>query len=97
MKEQTDCKVIGQGLDEDSILHRDFLIERNGTHYIIRVATADHLAGIRAYNADVGLEARLDDNYFPVADLSDPVEICCQLADITFEQLQPFLTEQIEN
>lgn len=81
---------------------RQFQLPLGGKTYLIRVATAGYLQGLRARNTRRPPSARVDENIYvfegvlsaeELGGMSEG-EICQRLHQAPFEQLKPFLVAQ---
>ncbi|MDO8618625.1 MAG: hypothetical protein Q7R49_01625 [Candidatus Daviesbacteria bacterium] len=82
---------------------REFLIEKDGKTYTIKLSFPGYLQDLRTRNASRPDAAKVDENIFPFADISsaeqfgkvDEGEVYQRLSQIPQDILEPYLTEQI--
>lgn len=99
MKEQdlqTECIQVDHLELDGKMVLRGLMIKRGGKLYKITVATPNYLSELNSYNQKFPPDVQIDNNIYPLNDLSSREEICKNLSAIPLETLQPFLTEQIQ-
>lgn len=88
------CYEINFTGDKQNPTSRELIISRGGKKYSITVATTQFLQQLSTYNQPFSPEMKLEDNFYPVAEIPPTVEqLCVQLCS-NFESLKPYLTEQ---
>lgn len=83
---------------------REFMIRRNDVTYCLQVSYPHYLEELRLRNVNRPPEVKVDENIYIFEDVSSAeqlggmseLEICQRLAQIPQQQLQPYLTEQLD-
>ncbi len=90
---QTGCRGIGSAIDQGRTVFRELQIVREGINYTISVAEPDFIEEVRKSNQSKSPSVQIDDNIFPLPNVSVVESICHQLSQIPFDKLQPYLTQ----
>lgn len=86
------CKGMGFYREKDNgLLSRDILLNRDGKDYVITVSTPEYWKAVQ----DSGEEEGSSPHYV-MDNVSEVDEVCKKLAEISTEELTPFLTESSE-
>lgn len=96
MTEQRPCFQVAFTGTEEQPTSRELAFHRDGKSYLISITTPDHLEGLRKYNLQFHPSVQLDENFFVVPQLPSVEDLCNQLSQIPTDQLQPYLTEQVD-
>lgn len=89
------CQGIGYVETDGKIVSRDILFVRDGDTYVISVSKPDYIERIIAVNSsNTDHDLDLNDNLYPLNDVSDIERICQGLSNISLDELKPYLTKQ---
>lgn len=89
---QPGCEMVASAKGPEGTNFAEMRIIREGLPYQISIASQGYLDDLNVYNLKFTPSDRLDTNILTLSDLSSEQVICSQLAKISLEKLQPYLT-----
>lgn len=93
---QRECYRIAHTGQEENPTSLELGVRRGGKLYFITVGTPEFLKGLKEYNLGLEDPVKIDENVFVLDTLEHPEDLCNNLAQIPFDELKPFLTEQAD-
>lgn len=89
----TECAQFSSIKEGDKFLLRELIIQREGRSYLISVSTTGYLQSVQEHNRALDDESGIDENIYVVGSVENLDEVCQELGQKLFEELEPYLTE----